>query len=202
MGKKMIHGHGINDADYVVYPTINGKQVMCKFYQTWCDLLKRVYSNKWHEKYPTYKGCTVCEGWLTFSIFKAWMEQQDWKNKHLDKDILFPNNKHYSPETCVFVTQSINKFLADNGTSRGEYMIGVCWNKNVNKFQANIRHNGKKKYLGYYLIEQDAHNAWKYEKLKQYDVLIDDPVNDYIVSGLIKHRDILNGYKQSNVGIV
>lgn len=42
---------------------------------------------------------------------------------------------------------------------------GVCWNRFVNKWHAQIKINGKSKYLGYFINEIDAHKAYQ-EALK------------------------------------
>ena len=91
MSKRLVFGVGINDSDYEVYKyeTINGKRKAtwkCPYYERWVSMLRRCYSPRSLEKYPTYKGCTVCEEWLTFSTFKKWMENQEWEDRHLDKD--------------------------------------------------------------------------------------------------------------------
>jgi len=39
------------------------------------------------------------------------MERQDWEGKHLDKDILIPGNKIYSPDRCIFVSSLINLLI-------------------------------------------------------------------------------------------
>lgn len=93
--KVLVCGVGINDATYSVYrykgSAGSQKRIWaCPFYRTWGTMLGRCYSDKFHEQNPTYVGCTVCDEWLTFSKFKAWMETQDWKDKQLDKDILVP----------------------------------------------------------------------------------------------------------------
>ena len=132
--RKLVWNIGINDADYSVEKKTswyeNGKQKqkrvwVCPFYEKWRPMLQRCYSEKFQNKRPTYKGCSVCQEWLTFSNFKAWMEQQDWYGKELDKDILFPGNKIYSPDTCIFVDQGVNKFLIESNAARGKYMVGV-----------------------------------------------------------------------------
>ncbi len=102
-------GIGINDADYKVLPRVNGKQLICPYYQRWVSMIKRCYSEKTQERQPTYKGCTVCDEWLTFSNFKVWMEKQDWRGKQLDKDVIMSGNKVYSPDYCSFITQKENK---------------------------------------------------------------------------------------------
>lgn len=175
---RLVYGVGINDADYVVKKkeTISyteGKQKQkliwfCPYYRVWTSMLARCYSPKYQEKQPTYKGCSVSDDWLTFSNFKSWMETQDWEGKQLDKDLLFEGSKIYSAETCVFVTQTVNKFTTDRGATRGEWMIGVCWHKRVNKFMSKCSNpfTKKKEHLGCFTCELEAHQAWLKRKLE------------------------------------
>ena len=161
---KLVCGVGVNDADYNVYESVNGKHTWrCPFYETWKSMLNRCYSEKYKSKNPTYKGCSVCDEWLIFSNFKRWMETQDWGDKQLDKDLLKEGNKIYSSEYCIFIDRKINMFVIDRGASRGEYMIGVCWKKNRSKFQSHCSNpfTGKLKHLGYFNTELEAHLAWK-----------------------------------------
>lgn len=164
-------GVGVNDANYNVYEygIVDGKHKAiwrCPFYNTWKNMLLRCYSEKEQLKHPTYKGCSVCEEWFTFSNFKAWMEQQDWEDKHLDKDLLKEGNKVYCPEWCVFADRKINNFVTDSGASRGAYMIGVCWRKDVGKFVSNCNNpfTCDNEHLGYFTEELEAHLAWKRKK--------------------------------------
>lgn len=186
-----VYGYGINDVDYLIEVKIGDKRKECPYYRKWKKMLERVYSIPYHSRKPTYKDCTVCDEWHYLSQFKAWMEVQDWKGNDLDKDVLFPNNKHYSPETCVFIPRKINTFLLDGEKLRGKYLIGVTWNTRSNRFQSQIRYNNKNIYLGLFDTEIEAHNAWKDHKIMQFNELINDPVNAYIKFGLIKHRDLL-----------
>ena len=176
--KKLVCGVGINDADYVVkkWETIgyaDGKQKRklvwaCPYYRAWKNMIERCYSAKYQESKPTYAGCTVSEDWLTLSNFKAWMEKQDWEGKHLDKDLLFEGSKAYSAETCVFVTPMTNSFINDSGASRGEWLIGVYWNKRAEKFNSRCCNPFTKKIenLGRFTCEQEAHEAWAKRKLE------------------------------------
>ena len=168
---RLVYGVGINDADYNVVEsaTVDGKCKTiwkCPFYQTWVHMLERCYSEKFHQRKPTYKGCSVCDEWLIFSNFKRWMETQDWQGKDLDKDLLTEGNKVYSPDTCIFVDRKINIFVIDRGNDRGEYMLGVYWHKRANKFRAKCSNpfTGKEDSLGYFTNELDAHLAWKKRK--------------------------------------
>lgn len=176
--KKLVYGVGINDADYVVKKNEEigyegGKRKLkqvwvCPYYRAWKSMLGRCYSAKYQERYPTYKGCSVSEEWLTFSNFKAWMETQDFEGKQLDKDLLFEGNKVYSAKRCVFVTGLVNSFTTDAGASRGEWMIGVRWCKREGKFRSECGNPFTKKQerLGYFTCEQKAHEAWRKRKLE------------------------------------
>ena len=196
--KKLVCGVGINDADYVVkvWETIgyvDGKQRKkliwsCPYHQVWSDMLRRCYSTKFQEKYPTYKGCTVSDEWLTLSVFKNWMEAQDWEGKQLDKDLLFEGNKVYSAETCVFVTNRVNTFTIDCGASKGIYPIGVYRNKKDRKFVAQCRNQFTKKneHLGYFTCEVEAHKAWLKRKLELAYLLAAEQTDQRIAKALIE----------------
>ena len=168
---KLVCGVGVNDADYAVtkYEKIDGKLVqvwMCPLYKTWKSVLVRCYSEKGLRRRPTYRDCSLWEDWKYFSNFKRWMEQQDWEGKALDKDLLIEGNKVYSPETCIFVDMKLNAFVNDRGAARGEYLIGVTWDKKRNKFRSQC-HNastGEREYLGLFTDELEAHLAWKAKK--------------------------------------
>lgn len=169
--QRLVYGVGVNDADYVTqrHETIGyvgGKQKqklawICPYFRVWRNMLKRC-NEKWQERYPTYAGCTVSEGWHTFSAFKDWMMAQDWEGLELDKDILIKGNKVYGPDTCVFVTKTVNSFTLDRGAARGEWLIGMYWNKEKSKFIAQCSNpfTRKQEHLGYFTCEQEAHNAW------------------------------------------
>ena len=166
----LVYGVGKNDASYPVCSKdpISGKQIMCPFYRTWKNMLKRVGYDDYHTRNPTYSDCSVCEEWKSFSNFKAWMETQDWKGNQLDKDILFNGNKVYSPATCAFVSFAVNTFILENPTKRGEYMLGVSRKKGTDKLVVQVSNPFTKKYehVGYFGCENEAHNAWLQRKLE------------------------------------
>jgi len=188
--KKLVYGVGVNDANYAVKPMVNGKQQACPFYTTWKSMLERCYSPKFHAKYSTYKGCTTVPEWLSFMSFRSWMIGHPWNGNELDKDIIFPGNKVYSPDTCCFVSRAVNSLLNDNGADRGRWPQGVNWDKNSQKFKSQIAINGQKKHLGRFTSQEDAHNAYckaKSEYLAQHALAQSDP---RIRSGLLKHAKI------------
>lgn len=153
---------GINDSDEIVGKRINGKMKQCPIYVTWCNMLKRCYSSLTQEKQPSYKGCSVCDEWLVFSNFKKWMEEQDWEGKFLDKDLLFPGNKIYSPETCILVSRGVNNFLTSRSRDRGSFPLGVSWHSPSKKFCAYVSNPflSKQEHLGLFNTAEEAHAAW------------------------------------------
>lgn len=163
---KLIHGVGINDADYCVQPKIDGKQQFCKFYQTWVSMIARCYSRVEKVRSPSYAECSVCSEWLTFSNFKSWMEKQDWKGNQLDKDLLVKGNKVYSPETCCFIPGRVNTFLCSGGQPDNGFPMGVHFKKRIGKFIAACKNplNGRSITIGRFDNQEDAHEAWKRKK--------------------------------------
>jgi len=194
---KLVYGVGINDADYVTQlfePIVDvcGKKKqkrvwVCPFYEKWKDMLKRAYSEKLKLRRPTYGGITVTKEWHLFSTFKSWMEQQDWEGNQLDKDLLIPGNKVYNQETCVFVSRQVNLFLTDSTAARGEYKIGVSWNKKNSKFvvRCNNPFTCEGEYLGYFLQEDEAHQAWLTRKLEYAHALATLQTDERVAKALI-----------------
>ena len=185
---KLVHGVGINDADYPVNPLGPDKKGrMCPYYDVWHNMLRRAYDPKYAARYPTYIGVTVCEEWHSFMAFRAWMETQDWEGKQLDKDIIVPGNKVYSPATCVFVLSEINSLLTDGAAQRGKWPIGVSWHKASNKFCAHIKEGGKKQHLGSFATPEAAHIAWRKEKLRIVRAAARECDDPRVSAGLLRH---------------
>lgn len=84
-------------------------------YRRWNNMLQRSYDTKYHLKFPTYKDVEICEEWKCFQNFAPWFEENYdsviMKGWDLDKDLLSENSKFYSPETCCFLPQTLNKLL-------------------------------------------------------------------------------------------
>ena len=162
---KLVWGVGFNDK---TRPSrVDGKKV--KEYDLWQSMLNRCFSEKYQTRQPTYKGCNVSDNFLNYSFFYDWCQEQigfgkvDDKGRYwqLDKDLLFVGNKTYSETACVFVPQEINSFFIDSGNARGEYPLGVSFNKVIGKFMAYCKVNGKIQYLGLFNTPQEAFAAYK-----------------------------------------
>ena len=173
---KLVCGVGINDLGYRTqvkeWLTKNGgkriqKSVfICKYYEAWKSMLVRCYSKKYLERNPSYIGTSVCNEWLYASEFKKWMEKQDWHGKCLDKDIIAPRSRLYSPETCAFVLAATNNFVTARDACRGEYLIGVDLYKRTGQYRAQCKNpfTGKQEYLGCFSTPEEAHEAWRERK--------------------------------------
>lgn len=164
--RKAIYGFGINDANNPVQPVVNGKHVVCPFYSKWTDMLRRCYSKSYHKNHPTYANCTVHPDWHLFSNFKAWMEQQEWQGKHLDKDLLAPGNRLYGPDVCIFIENSLNTFLVSQKKSIRDTLVGVRWHKKARKYTATCSNPFTKKneHLGLFTCQLKAQEAWRKRK--------------------------------------
>lgn len=199
MTRKIIEGWGINDADYNISRTaiVGDRRItiwVCPYYQKWKDVIVKAHSLKFKLRNPTYINVTVCEEWKYFSNFRKWVDSQpnmDWMNCDLDKDILNVGNKHYSPETCVFVPRNINTFLTDSGRIRGKLMIGVCLKKGLklNPYQAycNTGIGGGSAHIGYYSTELEAHKAWQAKK-HEYACMLAEKQQDTRVADALRQR--------------
>lgn len=137
-----------------------------KVYKLWHGILQRCYSDNFIIKNPSYIGCTVDEKWHNFQVFAEWFykkyDSTYMKGWQLDKDIKVKGNKVYSPETCCFVPQEINKLVSNCTISRGKYPIGVS--KHRNKFRATLTVDGSKVVVGNYYSKEEASEAYKFAK--------------------------------------
>ena len=83
-----------------------------RVYDLWRHMLYRT-TDAFQEKYPTYKGTTVCEEWYDFGQFYEDIKSLNgyalWKDNYgkrimLDKDLLGNRSKLYCKENCCFLT--------------------------------------------------------------------------------------------------
>jgi len=81
-------------------------------YKRWVSMLQRCYTP--HVNQTTYDDCYVCDEWAYLSNFSAWMGEQDWEGKQLDKDLLGDTYK-YSPENCCFISRELNCLIEPRG---------------------------------------------------------------------------------------
>jgi hypothetical protein len=157
----------VNDVEngYKNYPLI---------YNTWCKMAQRTTNSETQANRPTYKGTWVCEEWKLFSNFLNWsLANGHRKGLCLDKDIININNKCYSPDACVFVSNAINTLLIYKQSDNSGLPIGVAYEefndkgyKRSKPYIVQFRINGKMTYIGTYTTPEEAGLAYGREKSK------------------------------------
>ena len=204
---KLVHGVGVNDLGYrtQVYEYVTkdgGKRIRksvfkCKYYEAWKSMLVRCYSKKYLESNPSYIGTSVCSEWLYATAFKKWMEKQDWRGKSLDKDIIVPRSKLYSPDTCAFVLAATNTFVIASDAIRGDSPIGVSLFKQTGKYRADCKNpfTGKKEHLGLFSTPEDAHEAWRKRKHELAQLVAATESDLRVVEALKKRYSFEEWYK-------
>lgn len=126
---------------------------------------------------PAYIGCI--NGFDGFQEFAEWAQSQfgymakDCHGEfwHIDKDILLPGSKIYSPSTCMFVPQRINKLLLLGGSKDKELPIGVH-RSGERGYRSVIRRGGKFISLGSFRDPVSAHIAWRKAKAENIEIEI------------------------------
>ena len=165
-------------------------------YTKWNNMLVRCYNAKYHEKQPTYETCTVCDEWLDFNNFVEWFEdpQNGYRDGYqLDKDLLGGGRKHYSPETCCFIPQTINAMMTRGAKIRGEVKsIGVTLRRGRYIARCNFGHK-EAKLLCSFDNEQDAFEAYKKAKKAYIEQLANDlfakeEITERVYSGLLNYE--------------
>lgn len=110
------------------------------------DSKVRQLRDKWYAiidrvgKLDGYKNVTICDEWKDFSKFYQWsVNQIGWDCYSLDKDLLQQgvNNKVYSPETCVYVPQSINVCI-NQKEENNSTPTGVAYVRNETRVEVTI----------------------------------------------------------------
>lgn len=145
----------------------------------WIKMIKRCYDPS--EKDKSYEDCSVCESWHNHKNFQIWYKEQECsgyyqKGYQLDKDILNPKAKEYSPDNCRLIPESINSFTNNNSDSRKTNLpSGVSWKAKNNKYQVSIKSGYKSnKYLCLVDCPKEGYDVYKTEKVKVAKKLAED----------------------------
>lgn len=138
----------------------------------WSDICKRSkLGGRYQKLKPTYVG--VENKFKDFNYFVDWSQDQlgypekedNGKFWSLDKDLIIPKNKFYSPETCLFVPNRVNCFFLTCAAARGEYPIGVSFSKLYGGYSASLQTKTGNTYLGRFDTSLEAHRAWQFAKI-------------------------------------
>lgn len=181
---RLLYGVGISDANYPVRSKEN--KIICLYYQRWFTMMMRGYCKSTKDCNPAYKNTTVCKEWLTFSVFREWMIEQDWEGKEIDKDLIIKGNQEYSPEACSFVPKKINLLKLSPMKSKAGYLMGVTKHKRAgaDKYHAAIKIRGKVYNLGFFKTEYNAWLAYKQSK----EFYVKQVAQEYYDKGEIPER--------------
>lgn len=145
-------------------------------WRKWDGMLRRVYSEEYKNKKPSYINCSICKDWLNFQTFAEWFYENYYEIEGqvmcLDKDILIKGNKLYSPQTCVIVPNNINCLFTKSDSIRSKDLpIGVY--NSGNGFRVYLKKgciNGKKNSelfkMSNIKTKEEAFNIYKQEKEK------------------------------------
>ena len=140
--------------------------IKTRVYMLWYDMLRRCYDESHRYDFISYENCYVCDEWLNFQNFAEWYDENyyeiDNETTALDKDILFKGNDIYSPETCVFVPYTINNLILKRQNDRGEFPLGVWYDKKRDNYKSYCCNGqGKTVTLGRYKTVEEAFNKYK-----------------------------------------
>ena len=97
----------------------NSRRVKSSAYNCWHNMIQRCYSEKYQEKYPYWKDCTVVPAWHNFQVFARWYYDNYVEGYDLDKDMLVKGNRVYGPDVCHFIPPSVNRLT--RGKPTGQY---------------------------------------------------------------------------------
>jgi len=170
--RSLVCGVGVND--WAGNVKVGGKLI--REYDLWQSMLQRCFNEKFKQRQPTYEGVTCSKDWLSMTNFVNDVSKMNgfglsgWQ---LDKDILVKGNKLYSKDTCCFVPQEVNSLLTKSDRIRGEWPVGVCFDKATGKFRASLAVNGKQKTLGYLTTPEEAFQVYKAAKEAQIKAVAD-----------------------------
>ena len=160
-GETLVAGVGFNDG---TYPSVGTKE-----HSLWRSMLARCYKESNLLKKPAYRGCTVSDNFKNYTYFYEWCNKQVGFNCldengrvfALDKDLLIKGNKVYSESTCIFVPMEINNLIVKSDSVRGNYPIGVVYDKERDKFQTKLWIDNKPKFLGRFETVDEAFEKYK-----------------------------------------
>lgn len=173
---RLIYGVGVRDLPYQIAGQ-DGSPQRDPCYAKWSDMLMRCYSTKYKSKYPRYHNCRVEPEWHTFSVFRGWMVSKDWEGMALDKDLIRPGCKIYGPQTCAFIPEWLNAFLAIFTPRQSLLPMGVS--REGPRYRSRYDSQNGQIRLGVFDSPADAHLAYlKYrltrleENLRRYNCLV------------------------------
>lgn len=187
-----VYGKGyIGIGEYKSY--VNEEQTIS--YCNWVGMLKRCYSEKYHGA-DSYKDVYVCDEWLNYQNFAEWhyKNYSEFKNEktNLDKDLLSGVDKFYSPENCIYIPQSLNKFITNNKAKNTSGFIGIGqsssgkWYAQISDFKTDGTNH-----LGTFDLPEEASEAYNLARDKNVKLIKGVCVGEWGIT----NKNVLNKIK-------
>lgn len=171
---------------WVYTKRIDGLDVHTRSYDLWIAMTGRC------------KKLGSINGFDNFQYFADWVNSKEdcmkmENNRYwcLDKDIIKPFNKIYSPETCCFIPSKLNLSLSFKPKTRSEYPIGV--HQHRLKYVAQGNSEGKTLRLGSFECPFEAHREWQRYKIQQLaNLKIEfDFLPNEVILGIDLHKSLI-----------
>lgn len=155
-------------------------------YWFWTSMIKRVHNPNKNTRSMSYqrKQVTIYEDWYNFQNFADWFYNKSnyrlgWV---LDKDLLSDKNI-YSPETCLFIPERVNNFIAThyNTNTSGKTGVIIRGGKYVARtwFYDPILNKQIAYHLGEYDNINDAYVSYLKKRIELSDILSDMMIKEF-----------------------
>lgn len=151
---KVVHGeHGyIGQGPYVSEHKENGKRIIHNEYRVWTSMHDR--AGNFDGKHPSYADVTVAKEWWNYQNFAKWYNERRYELKDdflcIDKDILCPEARMYSPETCVLIPNTINEVFKNFDNYKRNNNEGLPNGVQRRSDSKSIRYRSEARYLDEY----------------------------------------------------
>lgn len=159
-------------------------------YRFWSSMLKRGYSKLYKKEKPCYEQVEVCVQWHCFQNFFKWFSKnydfETMEGWELDKDIIEPENKIYSSETCCFVPKQINKFFINMPKKNRTLPKGVSFSGK--SYEAAVSVGGKVKKRRFSTAEEafkfycEERKSYAIELANKWGSFIDSRVKERLIN--------------------
>ena len=161
-----------------------------KAYNSWRLMLERVYNPRSKANKKNYADVTICDEWLNFQNYCSWHLDNYIQDYQCDKDLKVLGSRVYSPETCSYIPQELNKLLTFREASKEGLPVGVKISKGIKRdtFLAEMKYYGKTEKIGRYDNLKDAYQAYIDSKLVHVKCLAEeykDKIDKEVYNSLI-----------------
>jgi len=136
------------------------------YYTHWYNMIHRCSCDENRSKRNmSYINVDIDPLFYNFQFFAHWCDlnyyEAEGEQMCLDKDILFKDNKTYSPETCCFVPNNINVFFTNHSKDVSSTGVSILPSGN---YRSSLSVNNKINHLNVYKSKEDAIMSYKISK--------------------------------------